>query len=214
MARNDNDEEQLDAVMAWLKENGRSLIAGAVLAVGGVVGWQQWGAHQERTAESASAGYVQLLNARETGADSETVAGYGWAVMEDYGRSVYATMAGLQLGDHHVREGELAEAAEALRWVADNGVESGMRHLARLRLSQVLMAAGDYDDALSVLDVSDMGAYRSQYLERRGDVLAALGEIEQARSAYGEALDVEGISDTRRSLIRLKSNDLAGEASS
>ncbi|MCK8515553.1 tetratricopeptide repeat protein [Methylonatrum kenyense] len=213
MARYDTDEEQIDAVKAWLKENGRSLVAGAVLAVGGVVGWQQWGAHQERTAESASVAYVQLLNARETGETSDMVAELGWTVMEDYGRTIYATMAGMQLADFHVRQGDLAEAAEALRWVRDNGAESGLRHLARLRLAQVLMAAGDYDEALATVDVSDMGQYRSQYLERRGDVLAALGEIDDARSAYEEALDVEDISDTRRSLIRLKRNDLAGEAS-
>lgn len=213
MARYDTDEEQIDAVKAWLKENGRSLIAGAVLAVGGVVGWQQWGAQQERTAESASIAYVQLLNARESGEGSETVAERGWTVMEDYGRSIYATMAGMQLADHHVRQGDLDEAAEALRWVRDNGSESGLRHLARLRLAQVRMAAGDYEEALATLDVSDMGQYRSQYLERRGDVLAALGEVNDARAAYQEALEVDGVSDTRRSLIRLKRNDLAGEAS-
>ncbi len=213
MARYDTDDELIDAVKAWLKENGRSLIAGAVLAVGGVVGWQQWGAHQERTAEAASVAYVQLLNARETGEGSDTVSARGWSVIEDYGRTIYATMAGMQLADHHVRAGNLEEAGEALRWVMDNGSESGLRHLARLRLVQVLIAAGDYDEALATLDVSDMGQYRSQYLERRGDVLAALGEADNARAAYEEALEVEGISDTRRSLIRLKRNDLAGEAS-
>lgn len=213
MARNDVDEEQIETVKAWLKENGRSLIAGAVLAVGGVVGWQQWGAQQERTAEAASVAYVQLLNARETGEGSETVSGLGWSVMEDYGSTIYATMAGMQLADHHVREDNLEEAGEALRWVMDNGSESGLRHLARLRLAQLLIAAGNHDEALATLDVSDMGQYRSQYLERRGDVLAALGQAENARVAYDEALEVEGISDTRRSLIRLKRNDLAGEAS-
>lgn len=213
MARYDTDEEQLDAVRDWLKENGKAMIAGAVIAVAAVVGWQQWGAFQERAAESASIAYLQLLDARETGADPETVERRGRVVMEDHGGSAYAPMAGLQLAEYHAERDALEASASALRWVVDNGEDQAFRHVARLRLAQVLVASENFDQALQVLDVESTGAYRSQYLERRGDVYAAMGEHDNARDAYDQALAEQSVTGTRRSLIQLKRNDLVGGAS-
>ncbi|MEX0729188.1 MAG: tetratricopeptide repeat protein [Aquisalimonadaceae bacterium] len=211
MASYNSDDEQLDVIRDWLKENGKAMVAGAVIAVAGVVGWQQWGAYQERAAESASIAYLQLIDARETGADPDTVDRRGRVVMDDHGRFVYAAMAGLQLADYHVGRGALDEAASALRWIVDNSDKDAFRHMARLRLAQVLIASDSHEEAMRVLDVPSMGSYRSQYLERRGDAHAALGRVEQAQEAYDQVLELEEVTNTRRTLIRLKRNDLAGE---
>lgn len=209
----DTDEEQLDQVREWFRENGKALVAGAVIAIAGVVGWQQWGAHQERTAEAASIGYMQLVDARETGADPETVERRGRAVMDDYGQTVYGPMAALQLGEYHTDRDALDAAADSLRWVVDNADDDGFVHVARLRLAQVLMAMGEFDDALSALDVTDTGTYQSQYLERRGDAHAGLGENDRARDSYDQAMADDELSGNRRALLRLKRDDLVGEAS-
>ena len=42
MAELRSEEEQLEVVKRWWKENGTSLIAGAVLAAAGVFGWNAW----------------------------------------------------------------------------------------------------------------------------------------------------------------------------
>ena len=57
-----SEEEQLDAVKRWWKENGMSLIAGAVLAAAGVFGWNAWQNYQQGQAEAASMRYQQLVN--------------------------------------------------------------------------------------------------------------------------------------------------------
>lgn len=207
----DTDSEQLDAIRDWLKENGKALVAGAAIAIAGVVGWQQWGAYQERTAEAASIAYAQLIDARETGADPETVERRGRALMEDHGGLVYAAMAGLQLADYHSDRDALNKAASALRWVVDNSTEEVFQHVARLRLAQVLISAQQHEEALAVLDVPATEAYESQYMERRGDVYAALGEYDRARQIYDQALEANAINGTRRALIQLKRSDLAGE---
>ena len=36
------DEEQVEKVKAWLKENGTSIVAGVVIGLGGIFGWQFW----------------------------------------------------------------------------------------------------------------------------------------------------------------------------
>lgn len=206
-----SDEEQLEKLKEWWQENGRAVIAGIVIAVGGVVGWQQWGAYQDRQAEAASAAYMHFMEARETDADTDTIARRGQRVMDDHGASVYASMAGLQLADYLVGEGDADGAAEALRWVIEEGDDKSFRDLARLRLAQIHYDADALDDALAVLDAAEDGPYEGRYQELRGDIHAARGDREEARSAYQAALDIDELGQGRRGLIELKLNDLGGE---
>ncbi|MDX1713508.1 MAG: tetratricopeptide repeat protein, partial [Halomonas venusta] len=62
MAELRSEEEQLEVIKRWWKENGTSLIAGAVLAAAGVFGWNAWQNYQEGQAEAASVRYQQLVN--------------------------------------------------------------------------------------------------------------------------------------------------------
>ena len=42
MAELRTEEEQLEAIKRWWKENGTSLIAGVAIAAAGVFGWNAW----------------------------------------------------------------------------------------------------------------------------------------------------------------------------
>lgn len=203
-----DDDEQIEQLKQWFRENGKAIIAGVVIAVGGVVGWQQWNAYQDRQAESAAMAYAQLMEARQTDADSDTIARRGRAVMDGYAGTAYAAMAGLQLAEHQVANDQLDAARETLQWVVDNARDSAFRHMARLRLAQVLLAAGEPGDAVSVLDVDDQGEFRSQYQERLGDAYAELGRIEDALAAYDAALSGDDLGRERRDHLQLKRNDL------
>ncbi|MCC5809303.1 MAG: tetratricopeptide repeat protein [Ectothiorhodospiraceae bacterium] len=203
-----SDDEQVEQIKDWLKENGKALVAGVIIAVGGVVGWQQWNSYQDRQSEAASMAYLQLLEARQTGSDEDTVARRGQRIMNDYSRTPYAAMAGLQLGEYHADRGNLERAREALEWVADNARESSFKHLGRLRLAQVLIASDRASEAISLLDGADHGEFGAQYQERLGDAYAAQGERERARIAYEAALEFEDLGQSRREYIELKRNDL------
>lgn len=207
-----SDEEQVEKLREWWKENGRAVIAGVIIAIAGVVGWQQWGAYQERQAEGAAMAYLQLIDARERGADSETVTRRGEQVMEDYGGNPYASMAGLQLAAYHAARGDTAAAEGPLRWVIDNGEGESYRHLARLRLAQLLHGDERLDEALEVLGEAQDGPYAARYHELRGDILAEQGERAEAVEAYDAALAEEDLSSIRRSVIQLKRTDIAGGA--
>lgn len=208
-----SDEEQVEKLRDWWKENGRAVIAGVIIAVGGVVGWQQWGAYQDRQAEAASTTYMHFIEARETDADAETVARRGQRVIDDYPATTYAAMAGLQLADYHVREDDTGAAISALRWVAEEAADKSFRDLGRLRLAQLLFGEDELDEALAVLEEAEDGPYNGRYHELRGDIHAAMGDRERARSAYEQALAVEELPDLRRTLIERKLNELGGEVS-
>ena len=207
-----SDEEQVEKLQEWWKENGRAVIAGVIIAVAAVLGWQQWQAYHERQAEAASMAYLQLLDARERGADVETVARRGEQVMEDFGGSPYAAMAGLQLADYHANRGDLAAAEGPLRWVMDNAGDDSYSDLARLRLAQVLQGEERLEEALEVLGAAGDGPFESRYNELRGDILADLGRTDEAVAAYDAALEADDLSSVRRHTIQLKRTDVAGGA--
>ena len=58
----ETDKEQLDALKAWWKENGRVVVAGLVVGLGGVLGWTSWQSYTERQAENASRLYEEIVN--------------------------------------------------------------------------------------------------------------------------------------------------------
>ncbi|MEX1237520.1 MAG: tetratricopeptide repeat protein, partial [Pseudomonadales bacterium] len=59
----ETDEEQIEAIKKWWDENGKSILIGIVLALGGVFGYQAWDNHVRETGEAASALYEDMLAA-------------------------------------------------------------------------------------------------------------------------------------------------------
>ena len=62
MAELRTEEEQVEALKSWWKENGKSLIMGVVIAVAAVFGWRGWNQYQDDFAANASAMYESILN--------------------------------------------------------------------------------------------------------------------------------------------------------
>lgn len=206
-----SDDEQIDAIKRWWQENGRAVIAGVVLALAGVIGWQQWGSHQEGRAERASAEYYAFLQLVQGGEAESGIVERGEALIEDYRRTPYATLTAFWLAQYQAEQGELDAAAEHLRWVVSNGDSDSLRHIARLRLGRLLLGAGDHQAALDAVSTTAEGAFRSQYQELRGDIHSAQGDREAAARAYRAALQDSGVDGQRRSLIELKLADLGAE---
>jgi len=59
----ETEEEQVERLKAWLKENGLSIVLGIVIGVGGIGGYNYWMHVQETTAAEASGHYTQMLEA-------------------------------------------------------------------------------------------------------------------------------------------------------
>ena len=118
MAELRSEEEQLEVVKRWWKENGTSLIAGAVLAAAGVFGWNAWQNYQEGKSEAASARYQQLINMTAgTTLEGDQLSAAQTLIDEltdDYGNTLYAELAQLLEARLAVQEGDLAAAKQAL----------------------------------------------------------------------------------------------------
>lgn len=189
------EEEQVEALRNWWKENGRSTIVGIVLALGLGFGWQAWQQSREQAAENASLLYQQMLeqlgaqlSPGEAATDSDKAKEIAEQIKEAYRGSVYAQFAALHLARLAVNEGRLDAAEQELRWVLSMASSGDDVHqLAQLRLARVVAAQGDPEGALAMLEGARTELVAS-YALTRGDILMAQGREDDARIAYETAV--------------------------
>ncbi len=202
-----SEKEQIEKIRGWWQENGKFIVAGIVLGAGGLIGWNQWQAHQLRQAEAASAVYDKLLDAVEKGSEYDALAAAG-TLQGEYGSTPYAGQARLAMAKFYMDQGKAGEAAGELRQLLTAG-DKQLALIARLRLARVLLYQDKPEEALDALKVAGQGAYRPRFLELEGDAELALGRPDAARSAYTQALAEAGdppLVDMR--LLRMKLDDL------
>lgn len=180
------EEESLEALKRWWKENGRAVILGIGLGLAIIAGWGIWKRTQAEKAEQASVLYQQLLRAVEEKRTDAAIS-LGERLTKSHPGSSYAIYAKLFLARLKVEANDLATAKTLLQEVIADANEEGIRHIARLRLGQVLLAAGQAEEALSLVktwEAAGFGEFAGLYAELQGDVYQALNRGEDARSAY------------------------------
>lgn len=209
MAEHLSDEQRVEELKKWWDENGKAVIAGIVLGLGGLLGWKGWVYFQETQARAASEYYAGVRLAMNEN-NAQTMVENTDILKNSYSSTPYAALAALELAKFKVEAGELELAAERLRWAMDHGAQEAVRNTARIRLARVLVAQGKYDEVLDLLSKTDFlpVAYLSMVEEVRGDALLGKGEVDKAREAYTKAL-ISASEDPE--YLRMKRDDL-GEA--
>jgi len=218
------EEEQVEALQKWWKENGNAILIGAALAIAGYFGWEAWQKNQVVEAEAASNEYFNFLQAVEVNsrdsndANAATVLHLGDKLKSEYGQRVYGHYAGLMLAKMAVQENDLAKAETELQWVVDNAKQGSSVYLiANLRLARVIYAQGGADNdqrALALIENVEAGGHQASYEEVKGDIYVRMGRLDQARTAYGLALEEGERVGAQRQMVRVKLDDLAQAATS
>ncbi|MET0066283.1 MAG: tetratricopeptide repeat protein [Candidatus Thiodiazotropha sp.] len=200
----ETEEEQVEAIKKWWKENGTSVVAGLVLGLSGVFGWQAWGNYQERIGAEASVGFNQMLNAVQ-GADTESARKQAELLEKNYDGTAYAVFGGLAEARLMLEGDDRAAAKAKLESVIKQAEDPTLVRLARLNLARILLDEGAYDQA-SALVASDAGEFRGEYRVIQGDIALAKGDKAAAADAYTQAM-TESVGD--RALLQMKLDDLA-----
>jgi predicted negative regulator of RcsB-dependent stress response len=211
MAELRTDEEQVEAIKQWRKNNGSSLLIGIGAALAIVFGWQAWQNHEAQQRSEAASQFVTLMNAfgsqDETSAD--TVAFVAKTLRDDHADSAYAVYANLMLARVQLMQNSDAEGAvESLQWALEKAADTQpLALVVRSRLAQAQMAVEDYGAALATIDgAKDSDAFGAIFAELRGDILLAKGDQEGARDAYLAARE-QG-EENRSGVLQLKLADL------
>lgn len=200
----ETDEEQIEAIKKWWKENGTFVIIGLVIGAAAVFGWRAWENHKQEQAATASTLYGQMQDAIVVNDDAQ-VHSLGRTLVTEYGATPYAAQAALLLAKQNVEAGDLPAARENLQWVVENAADEALGLIARLRLAHVLHAMGENETALRTLGLADAGVFSALYTQTRGDIYAAMGQSDKARAAYTDALSrMEAQDSGDRAMLEMK----------
>ncbi len=212
MADHLTEEEQIQALKEWWKTYWKSIVIPVVAVAGGYYGWNVWEDQKTATAAEASDQYASLISAMETAPGSELSeekrsesSVLATQIAQNYEGSLYADQANLILARLAVDEKDLPKAEGYLQRVVDAGANNAIKDLAKARLARVKLALNSLDAALALVAVSGDSKYASLFAEIRGDVLAAQGKTDAAKTAFQESMDSLSPQEfQRRSILQIK----------
>ena len=219
MALDAAEEENIEAVKRWWEDNGKFLSSVVIVVAVAWGGWTFWENSREATKSAASDLYQQILSlaivgpeAEVTEADRASIAAAAQLLKDDYPDSVYALYGAMFVAQQAVESGDLEGAQTELEWVRENAeggllkkTDPGLRLSASLRLGRVLLASGDNEAALDLVEAIDPQSFEAEFAELRGDIYVALGRNTDAQDAYTTALEAGGTS----AFLRMKLDELA-----
>lgn len=204
-----SEEEQIESLKKWWKENGPSVLFGVVIGLGALFGWNAWQDHQVRQASEASALYSDLLIKMEAAQPAEQYNPLIETLRAEYDGTTYASLAALAAAKFAIEQNDVDAAIEHLEWAIRNAQQPEIAITAKLRLGRLLLAHGKFDKTESFLREEYPEAYTAAVEELRGDLMVAKGNPETARQAYERALTASEIAPYTRQLIQSKLDQLA-----
>ncbi len=202
-----SEKEQIEQIKQWWKENGNFVIAGIVLGVAILVGWNSWKNANRSKAESASRVYAEVLAAAGD-QDRERVVSLVEQLRADYSSTPYLDQGLLTLSKLYVEEEEYSQAAAKLEELVGLTSDDQLAKLARTRWARLHLQMGNGAEALKVLNVEPGDRFAGLYHEIRGDAHVMSGDFEQAARSYEDALaaSMPGMGD--RSVLEMKLKSL------
>jgi predicted negative regulator of RcsB-dependent stress response len=202
MERYETEEQQVEAIKRFWKENGSALVIGAVLGLGGLYGWRYYNESRITAQEEAS---VAFEKAEQELIKDEKGFAAAQAYISEHGDTGYAYLMALQLAQQAIERKDLAEASKQLSFVVEHAKMSAVQAIANIRLARVQLAQGQSEQALLTIDKITDEAFKGQTQEVKGDVYTAQQLFDKARAAYSAALE----KNTNDRILKMKLDSLA-----
>ena len=204
------EQEQVDALKHWWKDNSKRLMIALLLASLGFAGVKGWNVYQAKQTAEAAKLYGELVKQLGTG-DAKRVNDAAAAVAEKFGSTPFASRAQLlaaqiNLVDAH----DTARAKTQLQWVIEHAKEEGLQNVARLKLGAALLDEKNYAEALKLAEAKHAESFDGLYADLKGDILNAQGKAAEAKAAYKIAYDKTDAKSMYRNLIQMKLDALGG----
>lgn len=184
----ETEEQQVEALQKWWKENGTASLIGLGIGITVILGWNYWLDYKKDQNGKASAVYDQLLNDVNENKQTEvdTVAS---KIKTEFGSTEYATYSVLMQAKTKVEAGDFVGAKELLQGLANQS--NDFSQLAKLRLVRLYLATGEFEKGLQLIgqiDKKNVASFEGNYDELVGDLYVALDRIDEARTAYEKAI--------------------------
>ena len=178
------EEQQVEAIKSFWKQNGLAIVGGAVLGLGAMVGWRLYSDAELTSQESASEAYAQVMS--DESLNIEKVGAF-----VEGNDSSYASLAALTAAKLAVDAEDFPEAIKQLSWVIEHAPSQEISDIASVRKARILFQQADYQAALTAINSIAPARLQAQVNELKGDIYLALSDIEQAKAAYETAIEAD-----------------------
>lgn len=198
-----DEEQQVEAITDWWKDNGKSVVIGIVVGVGGILGWRYYQDTVTSAQEAASHEYTKVVETIEaSGLDAQASA---QEFINSNDKSSYAVLTAMQLAKAQVDANKLDDALVQLEWAQSHNKDETLEPLITYRTARVLAAQDKFDDAIAKVSAVKSEAWKARNQELMGDIYLLKGDKDAALKAYTQAQQ-EG---STAPALQLKINDLA-----
>lgn len=203
-------EQELEALKSWWNENGRTVIIGIVLGLGGVFGWTTYQQRLESNAEALSITYQQIMDAASQD-QHDAVRALATSIIESSPKSGYAALGALLAAKSAYVQKDLDGAKNNLFWVIQNADKKSLKDVARIRLARVLIEENRLNEAKANLDGVENQSFSPTVNEIRGDIRLIEGDVAGALEAYRRVLGADNVSSATRERVQMKADDLGAD---
>ena len=196
----DTEDEQVEQIKNWWKSNGKQIIAGAVIGLAGIWGWNSYSSYQDQQTLEARALYLNYAS------DSSNLGAYD-KLTEDFANNSYTDQAALLMAKHLFDEGNYTEALNLIEPLTKHS-NSMIASSAILRLASIYLQTGQHDKALTLLEPYSDESFAGLVHNLIGDIYLDIGNKSEAQRHFNKAIDAVTENSNLSQLIQIKLDDL------
>ena len=204
MAYSIEEEQEINQLKDWWKENGKTIIVAFILGVGGMFGWRYWQAHQAEQIAQASAQYDALIYSAQQ--DEQAKKANIEQFVQDNSKTAYAVFALLDEAKKATEKQDFAAAEANLNQALTQSQDEVLTSIVALRLSAVQFQLGQLDNALTTLNQVKGESFNARKAILTGDIQVAKGDKVAAKNSFEQAQ--QSGSQLEQQMAKMKLNNL------
>lgn len=204
MAYSIEEEQEINQLKDWWKENGKTIIVAFILGVGGMFGWRYWQAHQAEQIAQASAQYDALIYSAQQ--DEQAKKANIEQFVQANSKTAYAVFALLDEAKKATEKQDFAAAEVNLNQALTQSQDEVLTSIVALRLSAVQFQLGQLDNALTTLNQVKGESFNARKAILTGDIQVAKGDKVVAKNSFEQAQ--QSGSQLEQQMAKMKLNNL------
>lgn len=204
MAYSIEEEQEINQLKDWWKENGKTIIVAFILGVGGMFGWRYWQAHQAEQIAQASAQYDALIYSAQQ--DEQAKKANIEQFVQANSKTAYAVFALLDEAKKAAEKQDFAAAEVNLNQALTQSQDEVLTSIVALRLSAVQFQLGQLDNALTTLNQVKGESFNARKAILTGDIQVAKGDKVAAKNSFEQAQ--QSGSQLEQQMAKMKLNNL------
>ena len=194
------EEEQVEQIKKWWNSNGKQIIAGAVIGLAGIWGWNTYSDYQDKQSLNARSLYLSYAS------DSNNLGAYD-RLTTDFSSSSYSDQAILLMAKYLFDAGSYTQALGVIKPLINNP-SSIIANTAALRTASIHLQLGQHGQALSILEGQSEDGFSGLIYNLMGDIYLDLDNRTEAMNYYSLAIDNVTKNSNLTQLIQIKLDDL------